>query len=623
MKSHFMMGAIRGLRIYGLCAVLCSAVAFPTSQANNDITLVEHERLDNIPRGWHSLGPADQDSIITLKVALTTPREALLSAATEISDPTSDRYGKHIDVRELAELTSQSDEALRSVESWLQDHDVQILTQARKTSEVAFRTTVGSAAALLNTQFNIYEHVPAGELQMQSPDQVDRSRTIIATDSYSLPSDIVEHVDFIYPTIHFFRPKVPKSHQSQLEKRQRPPPGPLNCTNSLCPDAIATKYNIDYHPPNNESGSRIAVTAFTNHFPNFPDWTTFLSNYSTDPEKRIPYYEIVSFDNGTETYVQASDLWPEPLLDLDYTTAFTGPLDLIFTTTGGFGVMLDQPGNKPDPQPDNEPYLEFMQAYLALDNPPQVISISYSDDEQSVPEKYARRACDLFAQAAARGISIIDASGDGGAGGTLEQDNQCLGPDGKHTFIPSFPATCPWVTAVGATASYGGVSSYSGGGFSRYFAQPAWQQQQVTHYLGELTGALSTANNSQSNLYNASGRAIPDVSLIGDNYFVPPTGIPIKGTSASTPVFAAMVALLNDLRLRAGKPVLGFLNPILYQDSFASVFRDVADGSETVGCADAQDNFFLFGWPALAGWDAATGLGEPDFAKLREKIASL
>ncbi|KAF5715838.1 tripeptidyl-peptidase 1 [Fusarium globosum] len=131
-----------------------------------------------------------------------------------------------------------------------------------------------------------------------------------------------------------------------------------------------------------------------------------------------------------------------------------------------------------------------------------------------------------------------------------------------------------------------------------------------------VSGYIKALHGKHKGFYNASGRAQPDISLLGDNYLTLTGGSPSThdGTSASVPVFAAMIALVNDMRLRAKKPVLGFLNPLLYSAKASSVFRDVQDGSETTGCADGD--FFETGWEALAGWDAATGLGEPDFTKL-------
>lgn len=84
----------------------------------------------------------------------------------------------------------------------------------------------------------------------------------------------------------------------------------------------------------------------------------------------------------------------------------------------------------------------------------------------------------------------------------------------------------------------------------------------------------------------------------------------VMGTSASAPVFAGMVALLNAQRLQAGKPPLGFLNPWLYQtrQAHADAFFDV-----TVGTNSDSDKY---GFTAAAGWDPVTGVGTPNFARL-------
>jgi tripeptidyl-peptidase-1 len=84
------------------------------------------------------------------------------------------------------------------------------------------------------------------------------------------------------------------------------------------------------------------------------------------------------------------------------------------------------------------------------------------------------------------------------------------------------------------------------------------------------------------------------------------------------------VALLNDVRLKAGLPVLGFLNPWLYQDGLNGL-NDIVDGGST-GC-DGNNRFGgspngspvipYAGWNATEGWDPVTGLGTPDFAKLK------
>lgn len=78
---------------------------------------------------------------------------------------------------------------------------------------------------------------------------------------------------------------------------------------------------------------------------------------------------------------------------------------------------------------------------------PQVITNSYGDDEQSVPPRYAANVCNLIAVMGVRGVTVLESSGDTGVGAA------CISNDGKNklTFNPIFPATCPYLTAVGGT----------------------------------------------------------------------------------------------------------------------------------------------------------------------------
>jgi tripeptidyl-peptidase-1 len=101
-------------------------------------------------------------------------------------------------------------------------------------------------------------------------------------------------------------------------------------------------------------------------------------------------------------------------------------------------------------------------ALLAESAPPQVLTTSYGPNEGDVSRALLNNLCNAYAQASARGISIMYASGDGGVSGT--QSSSC------SKFVVTFPSGCPYVTVVGGTT---GVSpevgaSLSSGGFSNY-----------------------------------------------------------------------------------------------------------------------------------------------------------
>ena len=246
-----------------------------------------------------------------------------------------------------------------------------------------------------------------------------------------------------------------------------------------------------------------------------------------------------------------------------------------------------------------------------MDTLPQIISSSYGDNEQTVPIHYAKKVCKLFAQLGAKGTSFLTASGDEGVGGT----GGCFTNDGNHTasFLADFPNSCPYVTSVGATKNFNPeVAAYderndfaSGGGFSNYFPRPDYQNNNdvVRNYISSLGGEFD-------GLYNKEGRGYPDISAQGQQFATIWNGTThvLDGTSASTPAAAAILALVNDALIAAGKPALGFLNPWLYSTGYSS-FSDITSGS-SIGCGGS-------GFPALAGWDPVTGFGTPVCRSLR------
>ena len=147
------------------------------------------------------------------------------------------------------------------------------------------------------------------------------------------------------------------------------------------------------------------------------------------------------------------------------------------------------------------------------------------------------------------------------------------------------------VTVVGATQGVPPESAadFSSGGFSNVFSVPDYQSSAVSGYLGKL-------GQTNAGLFNTSGRGYPDISAAGVSYQVNIGGTvtDVSGTSASTPLVASMVALLNDKLVAAGKPPMGFLNPFLYSTG-ASAFTDITSGNNP-GCGTD-------GFPANEGWD--------------------
>lgn len=167
------------------------------------------------------------------------------------------------------------------------------------------------------------------------------------------------------------------------------------------------------------------------------------------------------------------------------------------------------------------------------------------------------------------------------------------------------------------SAELGGVIT-SGGGFSRHWKRPDYQKSHVERYLNHYSDKLPTA----SNFFNPKGRAYPDIAVYGTKYVVIMDGeiLPTAGTSASTPAMAAMIAMWNDIRLAHNQPPLGFINPLLYQlqKSHPEAFHDVVHGNNRCTVNDAK--CCAEGFHAVAGWDAASGLGSPKFMQIAQLI---
>jgi tripeptidyl-peptidase-1 len=235
---------------------------------------------------------------------------------------------------------------------------------------------------------------------------------------------------------------------------------------------------------------------------------------------------------------------------------------------------------------------------------PNVISVSYGDNEYQIEPAYAAAMDVQFQKLAVRGTSIIFASGDGGVAGG--QSGACPG----GMFVPTFPAGSPFITSVGSTdTSFKKASSFSSGGFSNFYAAQPYQLAAIAAY--KASGAAIPP----ASKFNATGRGFPDVSTVGESFWIFCQGLdePVDGTSCAAPTFSGVISLLNDARTSAGKRPLGYLNQVFYKHP--EIFNDITEGSNP-GCGSK-------GFPAAAGWDPVTGLGSPNFPAMMALAMSL
>jgi tripeptidyl-peptidase-1 len=187
-------------------------------------------------------------------------------------------------------------------------------------------------------------------------------------------------------------------------------------------------------------------------------------------------------------------------------------------------------------------------------------------------------------------------------------------------------ATCPYLLTVGATYLPPGANVQtdsevavikfgSGGGLSNIYPIPSYQSKAVNEYLTNHKphyASCSAINDrgigARGGVYNRNRREYPDVSAVGDNLVIFNRGMPvlIGGTSASAPVWPSLINRINEERLAAGEPTVGFVNPTLYANP--GIMHDIATGNNP-GC---NTN----GFSASTGWDPVTGLGTPNYPAL-------
>ncbi|OAX43341.1 subtilisin-like protein [Rhizopogon vinicolor AM-OR11-026] len=571
------------------------------------------ESIHGPPRGWYKHAPAPKHHMLELKIALPQPKfPELEQHLWEVSDPSHTRYGAHLSKEETDALMAPHPETLDIVSEWLASHGLaeEDLIRSSANDWVTIHVPVGLAEDMLNTTYHVYKDSKTGE-------------SMVRTTSYSLPEILHEHVDLIQPTTMFARFKAFKSSLHWTDLAQPPvsnsPNGTItgpagnqvdaSCNNTVTISCLKQLYNSVGYNTSATNGNQLGLTGYLEQYANNMDLQQFYQ--LENPSAYGSNYTFVSINGGLNNQSYA-DAGIEADLDTQFGFGLTWPTPGTFYSTGG------EPPFTPDmlsPTDTNEPYSYWLDYVLSQDTLPQTISTSYGDDEQTVPYTYATRVCAGMAALGARGVSVMFSSGDGGVGdGDANPATQeCYSNDGRNVtkFLPAFPASCPYVTAVGATINIPETAVFfSGGGFSDYFLRPSYQDAAVSEYLAKL------APGTYEGLYNPYGRAYPDVAAQGYNFLVVYQGNTtyVAGTSCSSPTFASFVSMLNDARISNGKTPLGFLNPFLYSSGYAAL-NDITEGNNP-GCGTE-------GFNATVGWDPVTGSGTPDFEKLMALVLSM
>ncbi|KAF4552344.1 Pro-kumamolisin activation domain-containing protein 3 [Elsinoe fawcettii] len=645
------------MRFSTLCstaALVAAAIASPVAHYS------VHEKRNSIPHGWSRQQELDRNAILPMRIALAQENlDKAYEHLMDISHPESANYGKHWSPKQVAETFAPSPEAVAAVKEWLSASgiDSSRVKQSQSLSWLHFEATVDEAEELLKTRYHVFEH------QSGQPH--------VACDEYSLPSHIKKHVDFVTPSVHFDAKIKPRKADEEVAKRDIPDiaksigkPGSLpgagslpkltqkfgkdkiikqleNCSTQIVPNCLRALYEF---PPNFRANPKnsYGIVEYTPQAYLPGDLDLFFANFSPAQVGDRPIFD--SIDGGVlQTTNQSFNFNGESDLDLEYGMSLVFPQKVTLYQVGdlvqgaSFNNFLDaidgsycsyeggddptQDGVYPDPAVNGYKGPENCGGFAAT----KVISTSYGYNEADLTPFYEQRQCNEYAKLGLMGVTVLYSSGDYGVAGN---GGQCLNPNGTFNngdsgiFNPSFPSTCPYVTAVGATQVIPGTNIikalatgtqpeqacetviYSGGGFSNNFPIPSYQAAAVNNWFKNFPppyGADRFNNSRQV-------RAYPDISANGANYVIGIDGTfgLVFGTSASSPTLGAVLTLVNQARLDLGKGPIGFINPTLYANP--SALNDITIGGNQ-GCGTP-------GFSSAPGWDPVTGLGTPNFPKL-------
>ncbi|MGA7045325.1 MAG: S53 family peptidase [Candidatus Sulfotelmatobacter sp.] len=501
--------------------------------------------------GAQEIGPANPDETVDVTIRLRSR-----AGKKPIVNP--DEFTKPIEKRtilsrkEFEQRHGADPKSIALVESFARTHKLLVREKSPARRTVILSGTVAAMNEAFGVELKEYQH-PTGRY---------RGRT----GSIHLPAELHDVVEGVFGLDN--RPQA-KPHF----RRRHGPAGARAAAVSLSytPTQVASLYNFPSGV--NGSGECIGLIELGGGYN-----PTDLSNYWSQLKlTKTPTVSSVSVGNGSNNPTgDPNGPDGEVMLDIEVSGSIAPGAKIVAyfadNTDAGFLNAITT-------------------AVHDSTNNPSVVSISWGGPESSWTQQAMTSMDEAFQSAAAMGVTVCVAAGDDGSTDGVT--------DGLNHV--DFPASSPNVLACGGThlvASGNTITSETvwnelannegatGGGVSDAFPLPSWQSG---------AGVPPSANPTHN-----VGRGVPDVAGDADpttGYVTRVDGQPdvIGGTSAVAPLWAALIALINE---SIGKPA-GFINPLLSQNAGkAADFNDITSGNNGA-------------YSAGPGWDACTGLGSP------------
>lgn len=556
----------------------------------------------NIPaavRGAADIGQADPDQIlrhVTIHFKPSPAQQAELDQLlADQQNPKSPRYQAWLSPEEFGERFGLSTDDQARVLQWLGEAGLTVNTVAAARNWVAVDGKAGAFESALHTEIHNY--------------RINKEFHFANVTEPSVPAAIAPLVTSVSELTDFDVLSAPhRVHPDGTNKEG---------VHYLGPGDVAVIYDINplYAQGYDGTGQTLVILGASDI--EVSDIALFRSTFSLPAIKLQQILVLGSKDPGL-----VADAESEADLDIEWAGGVATNANIVYVYAQSNLAAFDYAVSPP--------------AGNALPGP--VVSASFGSCESQAGTLLQTLQTEVD-QANAEGVTLINASGDSGPAACDATDQNPEAAQGESVQIP---AAIPGVTGVGGTEFNEGNGTYwntavgytsalsyipeagwnasgptvglaaSGGGYSATFAKPSWQN---------VTGVPS-----------GNFRTVPDVAMAAsathDYYAIITSAIsgcqacPTGGTSASAPVFAGIIAILNQYAVAQGQGNgnLGNINPALYQlfVSTPNAFHDITEGNNIVPCEigtlDCANG--SYGYTAGVGYDLVTGLGSVDAANL-------
>lgn len=502
------------------------------------------------------IGPRDPRSRINLTVSMKLAHPVKLHQfLRQVQNPGSPVYHQWLTPGQATARFGPTQAQIQTVVKWLKSQGIQVLGVTPNRILIHTRATTQVYQHAFNIEINNYKL--GGRTFYSTADRPKLPRSI---------AGLVQNVVGLNRGVRMRPMHEPITPLKEVQSRggfpQAAPP-PATNTVALRPSQVATAYNVpDITDPSNGQGVTIAILTA-----NSPD----LASVST-PHVFWQAYGLPDHDISVKVVPQGATVLSggmgETQLDIQWSGVWASGANLhVYVAANAYlSTFLDM-------------YSEFQ-----TDNIADVMTTSWGLHEQGGTFEQTNEQ--IFALAAAQGISMFAAAGDDGSGDATDDNNAC-----------DYPSASLYITAAGGTElttdlqghRTSEVASRDTGGAICKLHQPVWQTG---------SGVPQNGARNTSDMALNYGNVMPYIIL----YKVQWGGV--SGTSVVSPQLAGMFAVAVS---RNGGNRLGQSNELIYNlvnaGHYSTDFHDITSGSNGA-------------YSAGPGWDHPTGWGTPNATKL-------